>query len=145
MAKDTIQLDQGKLLDRLERLEKQVAKGGQRRGGGLGTALKAFTVGSLVGGGVALLYAPRPGEQTRQQLLRRGAEAREQATQVAGQAQHAVGQLKDQVQQPISQGTDRVQAATVRPPTAASAGAMPAGPAVAQQRQDFASGRENPA
>ena len=38
MAKETVQLDQGKLLDRLERLEKQIAKGSRRRGGGVGTA-----------------------------------------------------------------------------------------------------------
>ena len=145
MAKDTVQLDQGKFLDRLERLEKQIAKSSTRRGGGVGTALKAFAVGSLVGGGLALLYAPQKGEQTRQQLLERGTQLREQATEVAGQAQQAAGQFTDQAQQSVSQATDRVQAATVRPPTAANAGATPAAQAMAQQRQDIASGRENPA
>ena len=145
MAKETVQLDQGKLLDRLERLEQQIAKSGTRRGGGVGTALKAFTVGSLVGGGLALLYAPRTGEQTRQQLLERGTQLRDQATQAAGQAQQTAGQFTDQAQQAVSQATDRVQATAVRPPTAANAGATPAAQAMAQQRQDVASGRENPA
>ena len=94
MARETVQLDQGKLLDRLQRLEKQVAKSGEKRGG-LGTALKAFTFGSLVGGGVALLYAPQKGEQTRQRLLQRGTQLKDQATQVAGQAQQAAGQVGD--------------------------------------------------
>jgi gas vesicle protein len=145
MAKDTVPLDQGKLMDRLERLEKQIAKSGTRRGGGVGTALRAFTVGSLVGGGLALLYAPQKGEQIRQQLLQRGTELRDQATQVVGQAQQAAGQATDRVQQSVSQATDRVQATAVRPPTAANAGATPAAQAMAQQRQDVASGRENPA
>ena len=145
MAKETVQLDQGKLLDRLERLEKQIAKSGRRRGGGLGTTLKAFAVGALAGGGLALLYAPQKGEQTRQRLLERGAQLREQATEAAGQAQQAAGQLADQAQQSVSQATDRVQATAVRPPTAANAGATPVAPAMAQQRQDVASGRENPA
>ena len=39
MAKDTVQLDQGKLMDRLARLEKQIAEGNAQRGGGLGSAL----------------------------------------------------------------------------------------------------------
>jgi gas vesicle protein len=145
MAKDTVQLDQGKLLERLERLEQQIAKSGRQRGGGVGTALKAFTVGSLVGGGLALLYAPQKGEQTRQQLQQRGTQLRDQATQVAGQAQQAAGQFTDQAQQSVSQATDRVQATAVRPPTAANAGATPAAQAMTQQRQDVASGRENPA
>ena len=145
MAKETVQLDQGKLMDRLERLEKQIVKGSTRRGGGVGTALKAFAVGALAGVGLALLYAPQKGEQIRQQLLERGTQLREQATEVAGQAQQAAGQLTDQAQQKVSQATDRVQATAVRPPTAANAGATPAAQALAQQRQDVASGRENPA
>jgi YtxH-like protein len=119
MAKEIVQLDQGQLLKRLAGLEQQIAKSGQQRGGGVGTALKAFGVGALVGGGVALLYAPRPGEQTRRQLLQRGSQAKEQATQAAGQ-------LKEQAQQAVSQGTDQVQAATMRSPSEAPAPPAPA-------------------
>ena len=126
MAKETVQLDQGQLLKRLERLEQQLAKRGQRRGGGAGTALKAFTVGALVGGGAALLYAPQRGEQIRRQLRQRGSQVTEQATAVAGQARQAAGQLTDQARQAISQGTDQVQAATMRPASGAPAPPAPA-------------------
>ncbi|HEX6736833.1 MAG TPA: YtxH domain-containing protein [Vicinamibacteria bacterium] len=149
MAKDTVQLDQGKLMDRLERLEKQIAKSGEQRGGGFGTALKAFTVGALVGGGAALLYAPQRGEQTRQRLLQAkeqatqmAGQAKEQTAQLAGQAQQAAGQLKDQAQQAAGQTKDQVQSSTAKSPSAAT---PPAGQAMAQQRRDLASGRENPA
>ena len=149
MAKDTVQVDQGKLLDRLERLEKQIARGNARRGGGLGTALKAFAVGALVGGGAALLYAPQRGEQTRQRLLQAkdqatqlAGQAKEQTAHLAGQAQQAAGQLKDQAQQAAGQTKDQVQSSTVKPPGAAT---PPAGQAMAQQRRDLASGREHPA
>jgi gas vesicle protein len=146
MAKGTVQVDQDKLLDRLERLEKQIAKSGEQRGGGFGTALKAFAVGALAGGGLALLYAPQRGEQTRQRLL----QAKEQATQVAGQAREQTAQLAGQVkeqatqvagqaQQAVSQLKDQVQSsATTSPPA-------PTPLAVTQQRQERASGKESPA
>src|SRR5438045_8491335 len=100
MAKDTVQLDQGKLMDRLERLEKQIARGSERRGGGFGTALKAFAVGALVGGGAALLYAPQRGEQTRQRLR----QAKEQATQLAGPAKEQTAQMAGQGEDQGTQG-----------------------------------------
>ena len=160
MAKDTVQLDQGKLMDRLARLEKQIVEGNAQRGGGLGSALKAFTFGALVGGGAALLYAPQRGEQTRQRLRQAKEQAaqvagqakeqtaqlagqvKDQATQVAGQAQQAAGQLKEQAQQAASQAKDQVQSSAVKPPSAATA---PAAQAMSQQRRDLASGKENPA
>ena len=113
MTKETVQLDQGKLLDRLEHLEQQLARVARAQGRGFATALRAFTLGVLVGGGLALLYAPQRGEETRQRVLQltehaaqRASQAKEQATQVAGQAQQAASQLKDQA-----------QSSTVRPPT----------------------------
>jgi gas vesicle protein len=145
MAKETVQLDQRKLLERLERLEKQLAKRNEDRGGGVGATLKAFAVGALVGGGVALLYAPQRGEQTRQRVLQvkeqatqLAGQAKEQATQVAGQAQQAASQIKDQAQQSVGQLKDQVQSTTVKPPA-------PAPPAAVQPRQGSTSGRENPA
>ena len=138
MAKEIVQLDQGHLLKRLAGLEKQIAKSGQQRGGGVGTALKAFGVGALVGGGVALLYAPQTGEQTRQRLLRRGTELKDQAAQAAGQATEQAASL-------AGQATDRVQASTVWSPGVATAPPTPAAQAVAPSQPDLAAGRDNPA
>ena len=137
VAGATAQLDYDKVLGQLAQLERQIAKSDQRRRGGFAGTLKVFTVGSLLGGGLALLYAPQTGEQTRRQLLRRGTQLKDQATQVADQARQAAGQATDQAPSP-----------TAQPPSAAPASDQPPTPAaraVSRQRQDLASGQENPA
>jgi gas vesicle protein len=49
--------------------------------GGAGGLLVAFVAGALVGAAVALLYAPGPGEETREYLGRRAREGSERARQ----------------------------------------------------------------
>ena len=121
MAKGIVQLDQGKLLARLERLETQLDRVARAQGGGFGATLRGFVLGALVGAGLALLYAPQRGEETRQrvfqvkeQAAQLAGQAREQATQVAGQAQQAAGQLKGQAQQAMGRGTGLPESSTVR-------------------------------
>ena len=136
VAGDTAQLDYDNVGGQLARLERQIARSDRRRGGGFAGTLKVFTVGSLLGGGLALLYAPQPGEQTRRQLLRRGTQRKDQATQVADQARQAGGQATDQAPSPTAQPSSAAPASD-QPPT-------PAARAVSRQRQDLASGQENP-
>lgn len=119
MAKTTVQLDQDRLLERLERLEQQLALVVRAQGGGFGATLLGFALGALVGGALALLYAPQRGEETRQRVLlakeqaaQLAGQAKGQATQVAGQAQHAASRLRDQAQQAMGQGTDQVRSST---------------------------------
>ena len=136
VAGDTAQLDYDKVLGQLARLERQIVKSDKCRGGGFAGTLKVFTVGSLLGGGLALLYAPQTGEQTRRQLLRRGSQLKDQATPAADQARQGAGQAADQAPSPM-----------VQPPGAAPASATPPTPAaraVSRQRRDLASGQENP-
>ena len=137
VAGATAQLDYDKVLGQLAQLERQVAKSDKRRGGGFAGTLKVFTFGSLLGGGLALLYAPQTGEQTRRQLLRRGTQLKDQATQVADQARQAAGQATDQEPSPMAQPSSAAPASD-QPPT-------PAVRAVSRQPQDLASGKENPA
>jgi gas vesicle protein len=137
VAGATAQLDYDKVLGQLAQLERQLAKSDQRRGGGVAGTLKVLTVGSLLGGGLALLYAPQTGEQTRRQLLQRGTQLKDQATQVADQARQAAGQATDQAASPTAQSPGAAPA-SAQPPT-------PAARAVSQQRRDLASGQENPA
>ena len=99
MAKTTTQLDQGQLLERLERLERQLAQSRVRPAGG---GLRMFLFGALVGGGLALLYAPQQGEQSRERVLQwkdraveLAGQAQEQATRVAGQVQQATDTRAD--------------------------------------------------
>lgn len=98
------------LIETVERLQKQVAK--SNKGGGFGGGIKPFLFGSLIGGGLALLYAPKPGTETRQQLFQTGTELKESATQLAGQAKEQAGTLQDQAQQTLTQAKDQAQQVT---------------------------------
>jgi gas vesicle protein len=53
----------------------------------VGGIVAAFAVGALIGGGIALLYAPRSGKETRQLLAAKGRELK-------GKAQHAIEDVK---------------------------------------------------
>jgi gas vesicle protein len=50
-----------------------------KRGGGFGTFLR----GALIGAGLAMLFAPRSGRETREMLTERSVELRDKATDIA--------------------------------------------------------------
>jgi gas vesicle protein len=54
-----------------------------------------FFLGALVGAGVALVLAPKTGEETRQLLKEKGSELAKRAQEVAGEAQVKSGDLFD--------------------------------------------------
>ena len=60
-----------------------------------------FLVGLLIGGALgaalALLYAPQSGEETRDQLRKRGEDIKDGATEVYGKAVHRAEELGGQV------------------------------------------------
>jgi gas vesicle protein len=56
-----------------------------------GGYLAAFAIGALIGTGVALLYAPRSGKETRDLLAKKGRELK-------GKATEAIDDAKDYVQ-----------------------------------------------
>ncbi len=51
-------------------------------GSGAGTVLLAFLTGAAIGGAVALLFAPRSGDDTRRRLVEIGEEARDKLGRV---------------------------------------------------------------
>jgi gas vesicle protein len=57
----------------------------------VGGYLAAFAIGALIGTGVALLYAPRSGKETRELLAKKGRELK-------GKASDALDDAKDFVQ-----------------------------------------------
>ncbi|WP_376791769.1 YtxH domain-containing protein [Thermoflexus sp.] len=57
----------------------------RERDGEFGAFLAGFLTGALVGAVVALLFAPRPGEETRRLLRERGIELKTQAEEVTAQ------------------------------------------------------------
>jgi gas vesicle protein len=60
--------------------------------GCVGGYLAAFAIGALVGTGVALLYAPRSGKETRELLAKKGSELK-------GKASHALEDVAEFVQE----------------------------------------------
>jgi gas vesicle protein len=65
---------------------------------GSGTVLLSFLVGAAVGGGLALLMAPRSGEETREQLREAGDEARERMRDVLGDAEEKLREPLEEIQ-----------------------------------------------
>ena len=59
--------------------------------------LTAFLIGAAVGAGVALLYAPYSGEETRQLLARRSRDIKDRVSGAVGATKEAI---RDQLQRP---------------------------------------------
>ena len=70
--------------------------------------LRGVMHGMLIGGAVALLYAPRPGRETRQELSDRFARVRDQVQPVLDQAQEVVETTLPQVEQTIARAQQRI-------------------------------------
>ena len=65
--------------------------------------LLSFILGGLVGAGIALLMAPKPGTQTREQIKEIAADAKERA-------EGYYGQVREKVQTAVEKGKEVVQA-----------------------------------
>jgi gas vesicle protein len=76
----------------------------ERRTGGLG----AFVYGALIGAGLALLYAPRAGRETRAELRSGALRVRDRAEDVVRQVQDTVTGTIDDVREEVN---DRLDAA----------------------------------
>ena len=75
-----------------------------------GSFLLGLAIGSALGGLLAVVLAPRPGEETRSDLLTRGIELKQQAggvvDQVLERGRAAVGDQRDRLQQAIAEGKE---------------------------------------
>jgi gas vesicle protein len=63
---------------------------------GMGGQLAAFALGAAVGAGIALLYAPYSGEETRQMLAKRGRAVKDR---VSGAVEATKDVIREQWQQ----------------------------------------------
>ena len=79
------------------------------RAGGL---LIAFTIGAAIGAGVALLYAPRSGKETRKLLARKGKELKDQATETIEDAKEFIAEKKASLLGAVDAGKEALSAAT---------------------------------
>lgn len=75
-----------------------------------GSFLIGLTIGGALGGALALILAPRPGEEFREQLRERGIDIKERASQMAEQvkelSRQAVEEQRARFQQAINEGKE---------------------------------------
>jgi gas vesicle protein len=64
----------------------------------------AFAVGALVGAGVALLYAPRSGKETRELVCRKARGLKDAAAEALAQGKHLAGTVQDQAGEVFEEG-----------------------------------------
>lgn len=84
-------------------------------GNEVGSFLSGLLIGGLIGAGMALLYAPQSGEQTRQQIADKSIELRDQAeselTKLQEQAQATVNDVQARVNQLAADAQEQVEKA----------------------------------
>ena len=95
------------LAEAIEALQRQVAERDKRRGGPL-RRWRPFLFGALVSGGLGLLYAPRPGVETRAQVRQAAGPLQERASQLTTQAKDRAAVVQGQAQQGLGQVKERV-------------------------------------
>ena len=76
-------------------------------GMGSGGFLVAFVAGAAVGAAVALLFAPGPGEQTRQTLAQRAREGRDRAAEAARQGREAMNRKRESLTTAFDRARDQ--------------------------------------
>src|SRR5712692_1921715 len=76
-------------------------------------ALGLLTIGAIIGAGVALLLAPKTGEETRELLREKGADlakkAQERGTEFARRAQETMGEAQVRAQEYLGRGREVVE------------------------------------
>jgi gas vesicle protein len=73
--------------------------------------LVALLVGAAVGGGIALLTAPRSGRETRERLRGLAGETRDRIRQIAEEAEEKIADVLNEGKETIAQKRDMVKAA----------------------------------
>ena len=83
-------------------------------GAGAGSILLAFILGSVSGAAVALLYAPRSGQETRDFLGERAREGRDRAAAAAEKGRDIINQGRETISTAIDRGREAYQQARTR-------------------------------
>ncbi len=66
-----------------------------------------FVSGAMIGAGIALLFAPQSGRQTRRDIVRMGKTARNKAEEMRLQLRHSLIELADDISDKVQQQIDR--------------------------------------
>lgn len=88
-----------------ERVPERGDKAKEEGGGGFGSFVFGLLMGGLLGSGLALLYAPQAGEETREQLKAKAEELKQQAEKELEQA-------RVQAEKTLAEASARVDEAT---------------------------------
>ena len=72
----------------------------------VGGFLAAFAIGALAGAGIALLYAPRSGKETRKLIAAKGRDLQDKATDALGDAKDFIDDKKARIAAAIEAGKD---------------------------------------
>jgi gas vesicle protein len=75
----------------------------------VGGYLTAFAVGALVGAGLALLYAPHSGQETRELLARRAIDLKDKAAKAVEEARDTVLEKKAELAAAVEAGKEAVR------------------------------------
>jgi gas vesicle protein len=70
-----------------------------------------FLFGGIIGAGIALLLAPQPGEETREQLKARGIELRSRAEEAAALAEERAARVQARGKVVLSEGKSQLETA----------------------------------
>lgn len=79
----------------------------RERGGGFGS----FLMGTLVGAGLALLFAPQSGEETQEEIKTRARQLRDTAEEKMREAQHTLEERLDEARHGVESRVDSVREA----------------------------------
>lgn len=76
-----------------------------------GPVLLAFVLGAAAGAAVALLYAPAPGEETRQRIKDKAREGREKAEAVAREGREFLSRQRENLGAAVDRGREAFEQA----------------------------------
>jgi len=80
----------------------------EKQGCNIGGTLAAFAVGAAVGAGLALLFAPRSGRETRELLAKRAGDLRDKAVDTVGSAKEMIREKKAEILAAVEAGRQAI-------------------------------------
>lgn len=81
------------------------------RGAGCGSIFLSFVMGAAIGGGLALLTAPRSGQETRDKVREMGDDVRDRIKKVTEEAEARVREIVEEGQETFEEKRDAVKSA----------------------------------
>jgi len=75
----------------------------------VGGYLIAFAIGALVGAGVALLYAPHSGKETRDLLAKKAHELKEKAGDIIDKTKEKITEKKAEISAAVAAGKEAIR------------------------------------